>query len=71
LASDSRRGKLAAQDDFSDYYLVSPISAELLVLILEDWTVWMRWIAAFGRGETTMDTHPALPADRRTVKDRC
>jgi hypothetical protein len=51
-------------DDFEDFFLVSPIDPELLSLVLEDWDIWLRWREAFDKGETTKETHPALPADR-------
>ena len=52
------------KDDFEDLYLVSPIEPELLALVLEDWDIWNRWSEAFDRGETSRETHPALPPDR-------
>ena len=53
-----------SKDDFEDYFLVSPIDAELLALVLEDWEIWIRWSGAFNRGDASRDTHPALPEDR-------
>jgi hypothetical protein len=52
------------KDDFEDFYLVSPIEPDLLALVLEDWDIWNRWSEAFDRGETSRETHPALPPDR-------
>ena len=54
-----------ASDDYSDFYLVSPIDPELLGLVMEDWAIWIRWCEALDRGDTTRDTHPALPEDRQ------
>lgn len=51
-------------DDYAHTFLVSPISDDDLRLALEDWAIWLRWSAAFNAGTTTIDTHPALPADR-------
>jgi len=51
-------------DDYRDFYFVSPIDTELFVLALEDWEIWNRWCEAFDRGETSRETHPALPEDR-------
>ena len=53
-----------AKDDYEDFYVVSPIEAELLALVLEDWEIWIRWCEAIDRGETSKETHPALPQDR-------
>lgn len=47
-----------------DVFLLSEISQETLVRAIEDWEIWLRWRAAFDRGETTIDTHPCLPEDR-------
>jgi hypothetical protein len=52
-----------ALDDWSPDFTLRPISAELLTLALEDWAIWRRWETAFRAGETTVATHPALPAD--------
>ncbi len=64
-------------DDYSDYYGVMPINEALLPLIEESWEIWIRWSNAFNVGETTKETHPALPKDRerrevlvRTIKPR-
>ena len=32
--------------------------------MIEDWQIWCRWKKAFDRGETSNETHPALPADK-------
>jgi hypothetical protein len=48
----------------SDVFLLSPISADVLALALEDWDIWLRWSAARHAGLTTTETHPALPKDR-------
>ncbi|WP_146072062.1 hypothetical protein [Bryocella elongata] len=51
-------------DDYTDRFLVSQITDQDLALVLEDWDIWTRWKASFDVGSTTLDTHPALPADR-------
>jgi hypothetical protein len=53
-----------SEDDWSDAFLLQPISDEVLRLAMEDWRIWMRWRDAFHSGQTTIETHPALPADR-------
>lgn len=53
-----------SSDEYGDTYFVSPIDAELMSLVLEDWEIFLRWDAARRRGEATLETHPALPADR-------
>jgi hypothetical protein len=54
-----------AQDDYSDWMLLTPIGHDTFVLALEDWAIWRRWEKAFYHGNATRDTHPALPEDRR------
>jgi hypothetical protein len=51
-------------DEYSNTYFVSPVDEGLLSLVLEDWAIWLRWHAAHGRNEVTLETHPALPAER-------
>jgi hypothetical protein len=53
-----------ATDDWTDVFLLQPIDDETLQLALEDWAIWKRWEAAYAAGITTIETHPALPADR-------
>lgn len=53
-----------AEDDYAPTYRLSPVTAEVLKLALEDWAIWERWSIAFHAGTTTRETHPALPEDR-------
>jgi len=48
----------------AETFLLTPIDSDTLALALEDWAIWRRWETAFQQGETTRDTHPALPVDR-------
>lgn len=43
---------------------LSPVSAEVLQLALEDREIWRRWEQAYQAELTTLSTHPALPEDR-------
>ena len=52
-------------DEYGDTYFVSPVDPELLALVLEDWEIWLRWQAAHERGDVTLASHPALPAERQ------
>jgi hypothetical protein len=54
-----------AADEYANTYLVSPIDPELLSLVLEDWEIWLRWHATHERGEVSLETHPALPLERK------
>lgn len=51
-------------DAWSHVYELRPLDADTLALALEDWAIWRRWEDAFHANLTTLDTHPALPADR-------
>lgn len=53
-----------SSDEYGDTYFVSPVDEGLLILVLEDWEIWLRWDAAFKRGEASIQSHPALPEDR-------
>jgi hypothetical protein len=52
------------EDLDTDVFKLSPVPDDVLSLALEDWRIWRRWEAAFHRGETSGETHPALPEDR-------
>jgi len=53
-----------SMDEYSDTYFLSPIPPELLVLVLEDWEIWLRWEEAHKRGKVDVASHPALPEER-------
>jgi len=52
------------QDEYSNLYRLKPIDVNTLQLALEQWDIWLRWQAAFQRGEVGLESHPALPAER-------
>jgi len=51
------------KQDYTCLYRLTPISAEVFQLALEDWVIWRRWEHAFASGVTGRETHPALPED--------
>ncbi len=51
-------------EDYGDTYFLSPVEPDLLALVLEDWQIWLRWEASAKAGETSLETHPALPLER-------
>ena len=51
-------------NNYTDSFHLSPIPDSTFQLALEDWAIWLRWDAAFKRGETPHETHPALAIDR-------
>jgi hypothetical protein len=53
-----------AKDDWADYFLLHPIDEETFRLAMEGWAIWRRWYIAHQTGQTTFETHPALPEDR-------
>jgi hypothetical protein len=50
-------------DEYGDTYLLSPIDPALLAFVLEDWEIWLRWQAAWKRGEVSSEPHGVLPID--------
>lgn len=53
-----------ADGAYSDQFIVKPVPSDYLLLVRELWSIWRRWQVAFSAGETTKETHPALPADK-------
>ncbi len=51
-------------DEWSWFYLLNPMDQGTLQLVMERWQIWLRWVEAHQTGQTTIGTHPALPADR-------
>ncbi len=54
----------AEAEEYSKVFELRPLDEETFRLALEDWSIWLRWEAAFRHGEASLDSHPALPADR-------
>lgn len=52
------------EDEYANRFLLMEIEPELFELVLEGWAIWLRWHAAYQRGDVSLDTHPALPEDR-------
>jgi hypothetical protein len=53
-----------SEDEGDGTFLLRPLDPPTLALVVEDWELFLRWRRAFDEGRTTLDTHPALPADR-------
>jgi hypothetical protein len=53
-----------AADGWSDTVLLQPVDDETFRLAMEDWAIWCRWERALHNGQTTQETHPALPEER-------
>ena len=51
-------------DEWSSFYFLYTIDPATLQLVMEKWQIWLRWEEAHHTGQTTISTHPALPADR-------
>lgn len=51
-------------DDWEEEYQLTPITAEQLALVLEDWAIWQRWESAFCAGETTLFARQCVDSDR-------
>jgi hypothetical protein len=50
--------------DGSGFFLLQAIDTGTFQLAMEAWAIWCRWEEASRTGQTTVETHPALPADR-------
>ncbi|MBK8257717.1 MAG: hypothetical protein IPK82_34240 [Polyangiaceae bacterium] len=48
-------------DEYDDVYLLSPITQELSALVIEDWSIWLRW-EAHGRFKLGAAYHRHRPA---------
>jgi hypothetical protein len=55
----------SAEDDYADTFSLYPIDDATLRIVVEQWAIWRRWVAARLAGATSDDTHPALPEDRQ------
>jgi hypothetical protein len=53
-----------AKDDWTTTFSLTPIDEETFAMVKAKNVLWLRWREAFDRGETKIDTHPALPDDR-------
>jgi hypothetical protein len=51
------------EDEYSDVYGLEPVEVEVVRLALEQEEMWLRWLAAYRRGEVALLSHP-LPQDR-------
>ncbi|MDQ3366294.1 MAG: hypothetical protein M3680_12790 [Myxococcota bacterium] len=52
------------KDGDAEIYELRAVDEDTFARALEDWAIWLRWDDAFHAGLTTIETHPALPADR-------
>ena len=58
-----------AEDDYTGRFWLKRIEQDLFSLIMEGWAIWLRWQAAFREGKTTLETHPALPEERKRHRE--
>jgi hypothetical protein len=42
-------------DEYTKFFFVSPIKADLLAFVLEDYALFLRWQAAYKRGEVRIE----------------
>ena len=52
------------EDEYIDRYAVRPIDQELYSLLIESWSIFIRWRTAFDQGQVGLETYPALPENR-------
>src|SRR5262245_49135192 len=56
---------------YEDLFQLRPVDELTFRLALEQWAIWVRWEAAFYAGTTTVNAHPALPAERARYDEIC
>jgi hypothetical protein len=49
--------------DWSEFYHLKALTDEQFRLVMTDWEIWTRWLAAHKAGLVDVATHPALPGD--------
>ena len=54
----------SSTEEYGPLCRLAEIEPELLTLVLEDWEIWLRWNDAYRMGLVSVETHPALPAER-------
>jgi hypothetical protein len=47
--------------NYSELFRLTPVTAEIFGVAMEDWAIWRRWESAFHSGIVEAETHPALP----------
>ena len=54
-----------ARNNYSNRFRLTLIPDHIFDLALEDWSIGERWRSAFRAGETTLESHAALPKDTK------
>lgn len=57
------------RNDYSERYRLTAIPTHIFDLAMEDWAIWERWRTAFDAGQTTKESHPALPQERTRYEE--
>jgi len=50
-------------DEYFTFFNLTLVDERWLSLIEESWAIWLRWESAFQSGQTTIESHPALPEE--------
>jgi hypothetical protein len=50
--------------DEKDVFDLYALDDRTFALAIEDWAIWLRWVAAFEARLVGIETHPALPQER-------
>lgn len=56
-------------DDYSDFFLLTPITEEEFHLIMEGNEIWKRWVMDFEERLVPLSSHPCLPEERARYEE--
>lgn len=56
------------RDEYSSEFWLIPLSSKGMVLVKQQFDIFLRWREAFDRGEVDHSTHPALPQEKETFE---
>lgn len=52
-------------DDYTDHFRLRRVDGEIMRLATLRWKIWCRWRSAYDANQASLESHPALPPDRK------
>lgn len=52
-------------DDYTDHFRLRRVEGEIMRLATLRWKIWCRWKSAYDANQASLESHPALPPDRK------